>query len=134
MGLRERIVEYLSPDVMLPAIGQGALGIECRSEGYLNALIAFLHHGPSAAAVTAERTFLRRLEGGCQVPIAAYGEVRDDGVYLRGMVARLDGSYLCSGQQSGTTPQEVGSSLAEELLDKGAAEILRELYAGIREE
>ena len=133
MGLQERIVEYLSPDIMLPAVGQGALGIECRSEGPVNALIAFLHHGPTAMAVTAERAFLRRLEGGCQVPIAAYGDVKENGVHLRGMVARLDGSYLCSGERSGVDPDETGQSLAEELLNKGAADILRELYTGTKD-
>jgi len=134
MGLQERIVEYLSPEVMLPAIGQGALGIECRSEGTVNHLIAFLHHVPTAAAVTAERAFLRRLEGGCQVPIAAYGEIKGTHIQLRGMVARLDGSYLCTGERSGAEPEDVGNSLAADLLDRGAADILRELYASIREE
>ena len=77
MGLEDHITEYLSPEVMLPAVGQGALGIECRQEGAVNELIAFLNHPDSAMAVEGERTFLQRLEGGCQVPIAAYGTVRE---------------------------------------------------------
>ncbi|UCC66544.1 MAG: hydroxymethylbilane synthase, partial [Deltaproteobacteria bacterium] len=75
MGLEGSITEYLSLEVMLPAVAQGALGIECRKYTQVNELLSFLHHPESAMAVKGERAFLRRLHGGCQVPIAAYGEV-----------------------------------------------------------
>jgi hydroxymethylbilane synthase len=131
MGLDDKITEYLSPEVMLPAVGQGALGIECPEEGEINALIAFLSHSESAMAVAGERAFLRRLGGGCQVPIAAYGQVQGGGFFMRGLVARLDGSHLFRAQAQGADPEGVGKQLAEDLLDQGAAEVLQEIYSGL---
>ncbi len=128
MGLEGRITEYLPLEVMLPAVGQGALGIECRQDAEVNELIAFLHHPESAAAVRGERAFLRRLQGGCQVPIGAYGEMYKERLLLRGMVARLDGSHLFRTQAQGEDPEEVGERLAEDLLAQGAEEVLREIY------
>lgn len=129
MGLEDHITEYLPPEVMLPAVGQGALGIECQQEGTVNKLIAFLNHPESAMAVAGERAFLRRLEGGCQVPIAAYGEVRGGGLFMRGLVARLDGSHLFRAEARGGDPEGVGKQLAEDLLAQGADEVLQEIYA-----
>ncbi len=131
MGLEERITEYLSLDAMLPAVGQGALGIECRREGAINELIAFLRHHASAMAVEGERAFLRRLGGGCQVPIAAYGKVGEDRLLLRGLVARLDGSHLFRAEAQGDDPEAVGRQLADDLLAQGAEEVLREIYPGL---
>ncbi|MBW2038367.1 MAG: hydroxymethylbilane synthase [Deltaproteobacteria bacterium] len=128
MGLEQCITEYLPFEVMLPAVGQGALGIECRQDAEVNELIAFVHHPESAMAVRGERAFLRRLKGGCQVPIAAYGEVHEGGLLLRGMVARLDGSHLIRAEAQGEDPEEVGKRLAEDLLAQGAEEVLREIY------
>lgn len=129
MGLEGSITEYLSLEVMLPAVAQGALGIECRKDARVNELLSFLHHPESAMAVKGERAFLRRLHGGCQVPIAAYGEVREERLLLRGMVAHLDGSRIFRAQAKGVDPEEVGKRLAEDLLAQGAEEVLREIYS-----
>ena len=133
MGLEDRVTEYLAPDVMLPAVGQGALGIECRQEGAVNKLIAFLNHPESAMAVAGERAFLCRLEGGCQVPIAAYGEIRAGELYLEGMVAHLDGSRFFRAEAQGLDPKAVGERLAEDLLAQGADKVLREIYSDLSE-
>ena len=133
MGLEDRVTEHLSPEVMLPAVGQGALGIECLQEGAVNELIAFLNHPESAMAVEGERAFLRRLEGGCQVPIAAYGEMRDGELLLRGMVAHLDGSRFFRAEAQGNDPTAVGERLAEDLLSQGAKEVLEEIYSHLSE-
>lgn len=131
MGLNDTVTEYLPPEVMLPAVGQGALGIECLQEGEINTLIALLNHPESATAVAGERAFLRRLGGGCQVPIAAYGQVRGGGIVMRGLVARLDGSHLFRAEAQGTDPEGVGTQLAEDLLTQGAEEVLQEIYASL---
>ncbi len=116
----------------LPAVGQGALGIECRQDrqDVLEAL-RFLEHENTRICVTAERAFLAGLEGGCQVPIAGHATRNADGTFtLKGLVARVDGTdILC---ESVTAPAQdaaqAGKALAKTLLDKGAAQILRELY------
>jgi hydroxymethylbilane synthase len=131
MGLEGRVTEALPFTIMLPAVGQGALGIECRQEGGINELIAFLSHAESTMAVQGERAFLRRLGGGCQVPIAAYGEVEGGRLHVRGLVARLDGSYIFRAEAEGDDPETVGEQLAEELLAQGAEEVLEEIYAGM---
>jgi hydroxymethylbilane synthase len=131
MGLEEKVTESLPLDTMLPAVGQGALGIECRQEGAINELIAFLSHPESTMAVEGERAFLRRLGGGCQVPIAAYGKVGEGRLFLRGLVARLDGSHLFRAEAKGDDPEAVGKQLAEDLLAQGAEEVLREIYASV---
>jgi hydroxymethylbilane synthase len=128
LGLTHRITELLSPDLLLPAIGQGALGIEIRQgDGTATAMVAGLDHPETHAAVLAERGFLRRLEGGCQVPIAAYARVMGDRIALRGLVAGLDGETLIRGERSGplTDPEGLGTQVAEDLLARGAAEILQ---------
>jgi hydroxymethylbilane synthase len=131
MGLEEKVTASLSLDMMLPAVGQGALGIECREEGAINEMIAFLGHRESTIAVQGERAFLRRLGGGCQVPIAAYGEVRGGRFLLRGLVARLDGSHLFRAEAQGDDPEAVGEHVAEDLLAQGADEVLQEIYGGM---
>jgi hydroxymethylbilane synthase len=133
MGLEDRVTEYLAPEVMLPAVGQGALGIECLQEGPVNELIAFLNHPDSAMAVEGERAFLRRLEGGCQVPIAAYGEMRAGELHLQGMVAHIDGSRFFRAEAQGKNPEAVGEQLAEDLLAQGADKVLEEIYSDMRE-
>jgi hydroxymethylbilane synthase len=128
MGLEDKVTEYLSPEVMLPAVGQGALGIECRCEDAVNDLTAFLNHPESAIAVEGERAFLCRLEGGCQVPIAAYGQVQGGGIFIRGLVARLDGSHIFRAETQGDDAETAGRRLAEALLAQGAGDVLREIY------
>jgi hydroxymethylbilane synthase len=116
---------------MLPAVGQGALGIECRQDEAINELIAFLNHPESAMTVEGERAFLRRLGGGCQVPIAAYGEMEGVKLFLQGMVARLDGSQFVRAEVVGYDPEATGVRLAEELLAQGAEKVLKEIYLGL---
>lgn len=131
MGWNERITAYLDPTEFLPAIGQGALGIEIRSEDEaVRRLLAPMHDPDTAVAVQAERSFLKELEGGCQVPIAGYARVLNGQVQLTGLVASLDGEKIY--RQTRTTScdraQSLGRDLARELLDAGARRILDEVY------
>lgn len=131
LGFAERVTEYLGSEVTLPAIGQGAVGIECRGEDReINGLLAPLRHRDTWTAVTAERAFLTTLQGGCQVPIAALAELRGAELYLRGLVGNLDGTELLRGSRRGTAQEAemLGVSLAEELLDRGGREILEQVY------
>jgi hydroxymethylbilane synthase len=131
LGFQKRISEFLSTDICLPAIGQGALGLECRRDDpATHALLDFLHHPATGYAVAAERAFLHRLEGGCQVPVAAYGLMVGDRLELAGLVARPDGSELIRDHASCPVAEAVrtGTALAEALLARGAAEILTEIY------
>jgi hydroxymethylbilane synthase len=131
LGFGAKVTEFLSSDITLPAIGQGAVGIECRvQDADTNALIGPLRHYATWLAVTAERAFLRTLQGGCQVPIAAFAEVEGSSVKLRGLVGNLDGTILIRGsrQGDGLSAEALGVDLAEELLDRGAREILEEVY------
>lgn len=131
LGFTEQIGEYLSTDVSLPAIGQGALGIESRiADAEINTLIDFFNHPETAAAVKGERAVLRRLEGGCQVPIGAYGEVKAGQLTLTGLVASIDGAKLlqktlvCAPEEA----EKTGISLADDLIIQGAGKILNEVY------
>jgi hydroxymethylbilane synthase len=133
LGWDERITELLPPEIFLPAIGQGAIGIETRtSDDEINGLVAFFDHRETSLAVRAERALLKRLEGGCQVPIAAYGTVSKDGneLSLTGLVASTDGQTIIKDSLCGSAaePEALGTRLAEVLLGKGAWEILKELY------
>ena len=131
LGLSERITEYFSPDVCLPAIGQGVLGIEIRAEDSVTArAVAVLDHRETHRVILAERAFLRRLGGGCQVPVAAHGQVEGDSIRLKGLVASLDGKTIIEGEVAGpmTDPEALGASLADHLLEHGAAPILEELF------
>ena len=130
LGLMERITEVLPPEICLPAIGQGALGIEIRQgDSTATGKVGILDHPDTHVAVMAERAFLRRLGGGCQVPFAAHARVADDRLFLRGLVATPDGKQVIAGERQGkrTEGEAVGAALAEELLSRGAAGILRVL-------
>lgn len=122
----------LDPQVFLPAVGQGALGIECREDDYeLFALLAQLEDTPTRVCVEAERGFLAGLEGGCQVPIAGHARLLDDDTLrLEGLVAEVDGSRILRAQKQGHTSQarQWGLELAGELLDQGGRAILEKLY------
>jgi len=142
LGFGHRIGERLPPEVMLPAPGQGALAVTARADDVeaIAAARAAVHHEPSALAVSAERAFLRRLEGGCQVPVAAHAILESSGagttLRLHGRVISLGGDRMAEGRESGLvrTPQDaerLGSSLAERLLREGAAGILAEVRAGV---
>jgi len=131
LGWEERISECISSDILLPAIAQGALGIETRNnDNETNQIISFLNHKETSAVVRAERALLKKLEGGCQVPIASYGELEGDTLRLRGLVGSLDGKTLITGELKGNVdnPEALGIALAENLLEKGAGEILEEIY------
>lgn len=130
LELSHRITEYLSTDISLPAVGQGAIGIECRSDDpRILELIAPLHHDATARCVLAERAFNARLNGGCQVPIAGYAEWFGDALRLRGLVSRLDGQLVIRGEDQSPPSQaeQLGTTLAERLLAQGADALLREL-------
>jgi len=131
LGFESRITEILPTEISLPAIGQGALGIETRKEDReVEERIHFLNDPPSAIAVSAERAFLKKLEGGCQVPIAAYARIVDSNLHIDGLVGTIDGKRLITHHLEGTTDQaeSLGTELAEILLKKGAKEILEEVY------
>ncbi|TKB72656.1 MAG: hydroxymethylbilane synthase [Nitrospira sp.] len=125
------ITEYLSPQISLPAIGQGALGIEGRRDDlFIRSLLSGLNHASSMTAVLAERALLHRLQGGCQVPIAAHATVTGTGVRLEGLVSSVDGKELFRETADGTIedPESIGIQLAERLLARGGDRILREIY------
>lgn len=131
LGWTEEITEYLDPQLCLPAIGQGALGIEGRSnDRFVRSILSRLTHPPTQVAVTAERALLHRLEGGCQVPIAAYATLTNDQVHLEGLVASVDGKTVIRDAVQGTRAeaQVLGTRLAERLLARGADKILGEIY------
>ena len=131
LGFADQIGCYLEPDICLPAIGQGALGLESRlDDDRINALIDFFNHPATACAVIAERAVLATLEGGCQVPIAAFGEVKDGQLSLSALVADVEGKTLLKRSVTVTTDQgyAAGVALAKQLLADGAAAILNEVY------
>jgi hydroxymethylbilane synthase len=116
------------PELMLPAVGQGALTVATLREHPLYATIReALNHGPSEAAARAERAMLNTLEGGCRVPVGAFGMLKDSKVRLRGLVASPDGTLLYRGEAEGEEPEEVGGRLAWDLLEQGAAMVLGEI-------
>ncbi len=128
LGLGDRISEYLEPETLLSAVGQGALGIEIRADDeFTREVVRRLNHPPTEAATTAERALLRRLGGGCQVPIAALGRVTGDRLRLDGMVADPDGQRLVRDRAEGPVAEAdaLGVALAERLLAAGAGDILK---------
>ena len=134
LGFESRIAQRIDLADSLPAGGQGAVGIELRSEdSEVGGLLQSLHHKSTAQRVTAERAMNRRLEGGCQVPIAGFAEHYGDGdeLLLRGLVGRPDGSEILRAQARAPSGQaeQLGVSVAEDLLAQGAADILAEIYA-----
>ena len=131
LGFAQRIRTFLEPDESLPAIGQGAVGIECRRDDErVNALLAPLHHPQTAARVLAERALNQTLEGGCQVPIAGHAVLEDDRLWLRGLVGSLDGRRIIRGEVRGPVEEAelLGTRLGEQLLAEGADELLKALY------
>jgi len=132
LNLTHRITEYLQADIMLPAVGQGALCIEMRQEDpIIGPMLARLDHADSRTVVLGERAFLNRLGGSCQVPIAGHGEILTDTFSLTGLVADMDGSRIIKADLSGPadSAEAIGVKLAEQLLARGADEILKALEA-----
>jgi hydroxymethylbilane synthase len=130
LNLEHKITEYLDPNIILPAIGQGALCIEIRNDDpFVSPLVESLDHEPTRTVVKGERAFLNRLEGGCQVPIAGNGQIREEQFILTGLVAETDGSQMIKGEMRGQvdSSEAIGIDLAEELLAKGADKILKQL-------
>lgn len=128
MGWSDRITERIPFDVCLPAVGQGSVGIEIReNDSEVYEVVNKLNHAPSEAAIVAERAMLKKLEGGCQIPIGALGRVDGDKMTLEGCVASLNGEKLIRNKVEGSVSEaaSLGVALAEKLLDMGAMEILK---------
>uniref|UniRef100_A0ABW2RIH7 Porphobilinogen deaminase n=1 Tax=Laceyella putida TaxID=110101 RepID=A0ABW2RIH7_9BACL len=132
MGWQEEATEILSTDIMLPAVGQGALAIQCREDDHeVLALLLEIHHVETARAVKAERAFLQAFEGGCHLPLAAYAEVVGEEVRLTGLVAHPDGTKVIKGIKQGRDEKVIGQDLAAELKEQGAGQLLREVREGL---
>ncbi len=130
MGWTSLISEIIPGDICLPAVGQGAIGVEIRSaDRELEALIKALHCERTGLEVRAERAFLRRLEGGCQVPIGALARCNNNSLHLTGMVASIDGKLMFRGEKTGSIDEveALGNNLAEELLQEGCGSILDQI-------
>ena len=137
LGLGDRISQTLMVEQVLPAIGQGALGLEVRREDERTiSRIDFLNHRETELTVKAERAFLKELEGGCQVPLGAFCRVENGQLHLKGMVAELDGSRVLRDRMTGSEDEaeEMGITLARRLLAAGAKEILDRIYRTINNE
>ncbi|MBK7631650.1 MAG: hydroxymethylbilane synthase [Ignavibacteriales bacterium] len=135
LNLEKFISSYIPKTEILPAVGQGALGIEIHKDNKLvEGILQSLHHEDTYNAVLAERSLLRALEGGCQVPIGAIAEVKSSGLYLDAIVGSLDGSvtYRKKARGSKNEPEMLGETLAKDLLKAGAKEILYEVYQTAR--
>ncbi len=131
LGYTDQIGEYFEPTICLPAIGQGALGLESRlADDKTNALIDFFNHPETSAAVKAERAVLSTLEGGCQVPIAAYGTIKGDQLELTALVSSCDGTQMIKKSLTCAVAaaEATGILLAKQLLAAGAGPILNEVY------
>lgn len=128
LGWEDRITEIISEDLMLSAVGQGSIAIEISSERLdIRNLLSALNHWQTELAVRAERALLRRLEGGCQIPIGALGRVKDTQVSLKGIVASLNGRRVIKAEAVGKDPENLGNLVAEKLIAQGALEILAEI-------
>lgn len=130
LGLENKITQYLDENIMLPAVGQGALCIEVRQDDALvEQIVASLEHPQTRAVILGERAFLNRLEGGCQVPIAAYGKIDKNMFTLVGLVATIDGKTLLKETIAGSkdSSETIGTKLADRLIDMGAKNIIENL-------
>lgn len=130
LGLSERITQFILPSILLPAIGQGAIGIECRAgDDVVHELIAPLNHEDTSLCVQTERAFSRRLFGGCQLPIAGQASIVGNDIELIGLIAKIDGSDMIKATQKGSIAEsdDIGTRLAEALLERGGDKILEEL-------
>ena len=136
LGFESRIHQIIPNDISLHAVGQGALGIECKSDDKkVLDIINVLEDKPTSQRCLAERAFLRELEGGCQVPIGVNSSIKNEQLYLTGMVASLDGERLIKDQHIGhiNDPEQVGKELAKKLKLQGADKILSEIFEQFRE-
>ena len=131
LDMADRISEFIEPEIMLPGGGQGAVGIESRKEDLptMNRIF-ILDHEETHRALEAERSFLTRLQGGCQVPIGVYATIEGETLHLRGLVGSLDGKQILKAESKGSVedPEAIGYQLAGEILEMGADKILKEVY------
>jgi len=131
MGLVQRITQFLPVELMLPAVGQGALGLEVRTgDNELKNILAKINHAPTNTEIAAERAFLRHLGGGCRLPIAALGKLEGDKLSLEGLVAAPQGSGIIRDKVKGTVfeAEELGKKLAEMILERGGKKFLELVY------
>lgn len=130
LGLGDRVTERIAPELLLPAVGQGVLAIEARADDALARDLASIGDLRAERAILAERAFLTRLEGDCNVPLAAFAEVGGDGtLWLRGLVASGDGTQIARADAHGSDPERVGVEVAEQVLARGGDAILAALRA-----
>jgi hydroxymethylbilane synthase len=132
LGLDERIREAIAPELCLPAVGQGSIGIECRADDdEVQAVLAEVNDPPTWIRTQAERAFNFRMEGSCAVPLAAYAELDGNRLRVRGMVGDPEGRRVLTGERQGEAAEaaSLGDELARELLERGGREILDELFA-----
>ena len=128
LGFESRISQVLPFNIMLPAVGQGAVAVEVRTgDRHVLEFVEQLDHAPTRVCVTAERAFLRMLEGGCQVPIGAYAFLEGDHIALEGVVGSLDGSTVFREKSVGSDAETLGLELAEILIEKGAGRLLEDI-------
>jgi len=130
LGFEERITDIIPTEQSLPAIGQGAVGIECRSDDeYINALLAPLNHPETALRLKAERAQNTRLNGGCQIPIGGFAELNGDQIHLRGLIGFPDGSKIFRAERQGDhkDAEAIGIAVAEDLLAQGGDKVLSQL-------
>ncbi len=133
LGWQNRITEFLEPEIMLPAVGQGALAIEIRDrDSRISGIVERLDHSDTRLSTAAERSLLRVLEGGCQIPVGAWGRIENGTLRLDAMVGSIDGTRIVRGTVHGDpkTPEELGSALATDLLGNGAGAILESIRKG----
>ncbi|MGC9975226.1 MAG: hydroxymethylbilane synthase [Syntrophales bacterium] len=131
MGWADRITQVIPVEIMLPAVGQGVLGIELRKDDEpVLRTVSFLNHPRTSVEVSAERAFLKRLGGGCQLPVAAYGVKKENELTLRGLLGSLDGRELIKDEVIGSSDdaEVLGTSLAERILSRGGQAILDNVY------
>ncbi|HQL89606.1 MAG TPA: hydroxymethylbilane synthase [Syntrophales bacterium] len=130
MGWQGRASQFIPPEIMTPAIGQGALGVEVRKGEDVGEIVSVLNHGRTFTEVSAERAFLAVFGAGCQVPIAAYGQVEKDSITVTGLVGSLDGRMLVKDRVRGPVAEaeQMGRILAERILAAGGRQIIDEVY------
>jgi hydroxymethylbilane synthase len=132
LRLKKHISSIIDKETILPAVGQGALGIEIKKNNtFADKIVKLIHNEDTYAAILAERAFLKKLEGGCQIPIGAYAEVRSNGLYLSGLVSSIEGDITLRKTLRGSKkdPEKLGKNLASVMIRAGAKEILKEIYS-----
>ena len=127
LGFEESIKEVLNLEIFTPTVGQGAIAVTTRKDSEANELLNSINHPPSMIMVTAERSLLRGVGGGCQIPLGAQSSLSGKTVYLKGVMFSQDGSKKISAKASGTDPDKVGKSVAEQLLEMGGKELLENI-------